>query len=92
MASVGSERCASQTSNGPGIAPAGAPPLAERLRSLGVAGGHVAEHQVGVPRHLLRGARERVRRAEVERPLEQRPSRGVVHHVVTPSAARAARS
>jgi hypothetical protein len=69
----GRERCASQTSNGPGSTGL-APPHPQRLDPVGVARGHVAEHHGPVAGHLLGGARERVGRAEVERALEQAPA------------------
>jgi hypothetical protein len=65
-----------------------AAPVAQPLGRLGVARGHIAEHQVGVAREVLGRAREREVRAQVEHLLAERPRRGVVHDTECPGTSR----
>ena len=56
-----------------------AAPVAHAPGKLLVAGRDVAEHQVAVTGDLLRRARERHVRTEIERALQERARGGVVH-------------
>jgi hypothetical protein len=63
----------------PGDAAGLPPPGPQGLGTLGAAGGHVAEQQVGVPGKVLGGAADRQVGAELQRPLTERRGGRVVH-------------